>query len=67
MARETKQGKEEDEKSFQINVRMTQAEIDLIDEKRIEGKAEKGAIPSRSDIVRDALAAYLGRDKKKRG
>jgi hypothetical protein len=66
MARE-KQEEELEQKSFQLNVRLTKEEIDRIDDKRIEAKAETGAIPSRSDIVREALAAYLVRDKKKRG
>jgi len=50
----------------QINVRLTQDELDLIDNKRIEEKKSKGAIPTRSDVIRDAIAAYCGKTEGRR-
>lgn len=45
-----------------MNVRVSAQLEKLIDKKRIELSAKLGLIPSRSDIVRLALEAYLGAD-----
>lgn len=46
----------------QLNVRVSDELEKAIDEKRIEMRAVLGTIPSRSDILRLALEAYLGID-----
>lgn len=48
----------------QLNVRVSEHLEKLIDKKRIELNEQLGAIPSRSDVVRMALEAYLGADLK---
>lgn len=44
----------------QLNVRVSEALERAIDEKRIELRATLGSIPTRSDVLRLALEAYLG-------
>jgi Arc/MetJ-type ribon-helix-helix transcriptional regulator len=44
----------------QLNVRVSDELEKAIDEKRIELRASLGSIPSRSDVLRFALEAYLG-------
>jgi Arc/MetJ-type ribon-helix-helix transcriptional regulator len=44
----------------QLNVRVSEDLEKAIDEKRIELRASLGSIPSRSDVLRLALEAYLG-------
>lgn len=44
----------------QLNVRISEQLEAAIDEKRIELRASMGSIPSRSDVLRLALEAYLG-------
>jgi len=46
----------------QLNLRISEQLAKLIDDKRIELTASMGFIPSRSDILRFALEAYLGKD-----
>jgi hypothetical protein len=44
----------------QLNVRVSDALEKAIDEKRIELRVRLGTIPTRSDVLRLALEAYLG-------
>lgn len=44
----------------QLNLRVSDQLERAIDEKRIELRASMGSIPSRSEVLRLALAAYLG-------
>jgi hypothetical protein len=44
----------------QLNVRVSDELGKAIDEKRIELRATLGVIPTRSDVLRLALEAYLG-------
>jgi hypothetical protein len=44
----------------QLNVRVTPEIEGIIDAKRIELAKSHGTIPTRSDVVRFALEAYLG-------
>jgi hypothetical protein len=44
----------------QLNVRVSDVLEKAIDEKRIELRATLGTIPTRSDVLRLALEAYLG-------
>ncbi|WP_031407418.1 ribbon-helix-helix protein, CopG family [Thiomonas sp. FB-Cd] len=44
---------------LQINVRLPPGLMELLDKKRIDLLPEMGKIPSRSDVVRLALDAYL--------
>lgn len=46
----------------QLNVRISERLERAIDERRIELLETLGAIPSRSDVLRLALEAYLGID-----
>jgi len=46
----------------QLNIRVSEQLEKLIDKKRIELTKKLGVIPSRSDVVRFALEAYLGVD-----
>lgn len=46
----------------QLNLRISDQLGKLIDAKRIELSAVRGGIPTRSDILRFALEAYLGAD-----
>lgn len=46
----------------QLNVRVSDLLEQAIDKKRIELSKTLGTIPSRSDVVRFALEAYLGVD-----
>jgi Arc/MetJ-type ribon-helix-helix transcriptional regulator len=46
----------------QLNVRVSDRLEQAIDKKRIALSAKLGVIPSRSDVVRFALEAYLGVD-----
>ncbi len=43
----------------QVNVRLDQALVERIDQKRIELREQIGAIPTRSDVLRMALEAFL--------
>ena len=43
----------------QINVRVESELVERIDEKRVELRVSLGGIPSRSDVIRMALEAYL--------
>ena len=65
MARAIRLGNETAEMVSQINVRLKKVEIDRIDDRRVDEKTKTGVIPSRSDIVRDALTAYLNRGRTK--
>ncbi|BAZ93756.1 hypothetical protein TspCOW1_12830 [Thiohalobacter sp. COW1] len=47
------------EDRVQINVRISADLADKIDEKRMQLKGELGKIPTRSEVVRLALEAYL--------
>lgn len=44
----------------QLNVRVSESLEQAIDEKRIALRSTLGTIPSRSDVLRMALEAYLG-------
>lgn len=44
----------------QLNVRVSETLERAIDEKRIELRETLGTIPTRSDVLRKALEAYLG-------
>jgi hypothetical protein len=44
----------------QLNVRVSEELERAIDEKRVELREKVGAIPTRSDILRMALEAFLG-------
>lgn len=44
----------------QLNVRVSEALENAIDEKRIQLRSKLGTIPSRSEVLRLALEAYLG-------
>jgi hypothetical protein len=44
----------------QLNVRVSDELERAIDEKRIELRSKLGTIPTRSDVLRMALEAYLG-------
>jgi Arc/MetJ-type ribon-helix-helix transcriptional regulator len=44
----------------QLNVRVSESLERAIDEKRISLRETLGTIPSRSDVLRFALEAYLG-------
>ena len=44
----------------QLNIRVSDELEELIDKKRIELASEMKIIPTRSDVVRYALADYLG-------
>ena len=46
----------------QLNVRVSDLLEQAIDKKRIDLSKKLGGIPSRSDVVRLALEAYLGID-----
>jgi hypothetical protein len=47
----------------QINVRLDEALIELLDKKRMALQPELGFIPTRSDVMRFALEEYLGTGK----
>lgn len=49
----------------QLNVRVSPQVEKLIDDKRVKLSKEMGTIPSRSEVLRLALAAYLGVDLSK--
>ncbi len=48
----------------QINVRLSLELIEQLDRKRIELQPVLGKIPTRSDVMRLALEAYLGAPEK---
>lgn len=48
---------------IQVNVRVDGDLIKLLDEKRIELLKDLGSIPSRSEVIRMALEAYLTNKK----
>ena len=43
----------------QLNVRLDQALVERIDQKRIELREQLGVIPTRSDVLRMALESFL--------
>jgi hypothetical protein len=43
----------------QINVRLSEEQIKAIDKKRVETQRETGVIPTRSDVLRLALDAFV--------
>ncbi|MBD3750838.1 MAG: hypothetical protein IE931_15325 [Sphingobacteriales bacterium] len=43
----------------QVNVRLTEAEVKELDELRLKIAQEEGAIPTRSDVVREAIHAMI--------
>jgi Arc/MetJ-type ribon-helix-helix transcriptional regulator len=45
---------------LQINVRLTPEITDRLDQKRIELQPRLGRIPTRSEVMRYAIDAYLG-------
>lgn len=45
---------------YQVNLRLDQEMVDKIDDKRVELKQKSGRIPTRSDVIRNALDQYLG-------
>ena len=53
--------KEPKDDRVQINVRVDEKTINKLDDKRIKLKKELGKIPSRSEVVRMAIEAYLGK------
>jgi metal-responsive CopG/Arc/MetJ family transcriptional regulator len=48
----------------QINVRITEQLARLVDQKRVEMQKTLGGIPSRSEVVRMAIEAYIGKAHK---
>ena len=52
---------------LQINVRLSQEQIDAIDKKRIDLLSSMGKIPNRSEVLRLALDQYLAADLPKAG
>lgn len=55
----------DEQRDQQINVRLTRAEVAALDDFRAAQRAS-GAIPSRSDVVRDAVLAYIKSDRKRK-
>lgn len=55
----------EEQRTEQINVRLTKTEVAALDDFRAAQRAT-GGIPSRSDVVRDAVLTYIKGDKKRR-
>lgn len=47
------------DRAEQINVRLSAEEIARLDQKRIDLQADLGKIPSRGEVVRMALEAFL--------
>lgn len=45
---------------LQVNIRLTTEIINRLDQKRIELQPRLGRIPSRSEVMRFAIDAYLG-------
>jgi Arc/MetJ-type ribon-helix-helix transcriptional regulator len=50
----------------QINVRLSPDEIARLDKKRIDLQAELGKIPSRGEVVRMALDAFMSKRATRR-
>jgi len=50
----------------QVNVRLTDELVRLLDAKRVEMLPELGAIPTRSDVVRIAIERFLKATPKTR-
>ena len=48
----------------QINIRLDDKTLELIDECRAEQRADFGGIPTRSDVVRKAIEEFLRRQGK---
>ena len=46
----------------QLNVRLDSSLVERIDQKRIELREQVGSIPTRSDVLRMALEAFLTSD-----
>ncbi len=55
-----------EQRTEQINVRLTKSEVAALDDFRAAQRAS-GGIPSRSDVVRDAVLALIKGDKKRKG
>jgi Arc/MetJ-type ribon-helix-helix transcriptional regulator len=55
----------DEQRTEQINVRLTRSEVAALDDFRAAQRAS-GGIPSRSDVVRDAVLAYVKSEKKRR-
>lgn len=53
-------------KVVQVNVRVDEALAKALDEKRVKLQDELGKIPSRSEVIRMALEAYLPKKGRKR-
>ena len=53
------------EKPKQINVRLDESTLKLVDSRRMELGQETGNIPTRSDVFRIALDEYLKKHKLK--
>ena len=51
---------------IQVNVRISQELARSLDEKRVQLQKTQGAIPSRSDVVRMAIEAFVAKPEKKR-
>jgi Arc/MetJ-type ribon-helix-helix transcriptional regulator len=50
----------------QVNVRITEELARLLDQKRIDLQKSLGAIPSRSEVIRMAIEAYLTKSTRGR-
>lgn len=57
--------KKSDADRHQVNVRVDDELIRLLDAKRVELLSEMGAIPTRSDVVRIALERFLRAAQRK--
>jgi len=55
----------DEQRTEQINVRLTRSEAAHLDDFRAAQRAS-GGIPSRSDVVRDAVLAYIKGDRKRK-
>lgn len=51
---------------IQVNVRMSEELARLLDQKRIELQKTLGFIPSRSEVIRMAIEAYLAKHTRGR-
>ncbi|WP_366519149.1 ribbon-helix-helix domain-containing protein [Natronocella acetinitrilica] len=53
-----------EQKQRQVNVRLDEHLLKLIDTCRVEAHSASGGIPTRSDVIRDAIHEYLERRGK---
>ena len=51
-------------KQRQVNIRLDEHLYRLIDACRVEAHSETGGIPTRSDVIREAICEYLERRGK---